>query len=386
MKLSIGIVGLPNVGKSTLFNALVRKAQAQVSNYPFCTIKPNIGIVEVPDERLTLITEHLSLSKQIPAPIEFIDIAGLVKGAHKGEGLGNQFLSEIAQCDGIAMVLRAFSDPNIAHVEKEINPKKDAEIVMLEMILKDLETVEKEIEANQKQAKSGPAFAKATAGRQNLASELLDILKKIKNTLDQEKPASSAGLTQEEKAVIKSIPIITQKPIIYVLNISEDQIPPSLKLRRAGKNPPKVNLPGPTIQIAAKTESDLIDLDQKEAKELLDSVGIKQSGLSELIREGFKLLNLITFYTLKVGSPSAKATGDKQVQAWPIPKNTPAPVAAGLIHSDFEAGFIKANVISTDKLLEAGSWEQAQKKGQIRIEGKDYIVQDGDVIKFIFNR
>ena len=366
MKLSLGIVGLPNVGKSTLFNALVRKAQAQVSNYPFCTIKPNIGIVEVPDERLDLIAKKLNLPKKIPAPIEFIDIAGLVRGAHKGEGLGNQFLSEIAQCDGIAMVLRAFQNPQIAHVEKEIGPKKDAETVLLEMILKDLETIEKEMEAVQKQAKSGPAFAKASAGRQKLALELLEILKKVRNILDQEKPASSAGLSADEKEVIKSIPIITQKPIIYVLNISEDQI----------KNPPKVELPGPTILVAAKTESDLIDLPEKEANELLESVGIKQSGLAELIREGFKILNLITFYTLK----------SDQTQAWPIPKNTPAPKAAGLIHSDFEAGFIKASVIAAEKLIEIGSWEKAKEKGQIRFEGKDYVMADGDVVKFVFQK
>lgn len=356
MSLSIGIVGLPNVGKSTLFNALVKTNQAQVSNYPFCTIEPNVGIVEVPDDRLAHIADRLSLEKKIPAPLKFIDIAGLVKGAHKGEGLGNKFLSHIQECDAIAMVIRAFENKDIALSESSLDPTKDAAILTDELILKDLEMIEKQIESAQTEIKSGD----------KLANERLAVLKIIHQNLEEEKSARSAGLDNIQRELIRNLPLLTLKPIMYIINISENQL----------TNQPKVDLPGPVIYLSAKTEADLIDFSLEEAREYLDSLGLKKSILEQIIIEGYKLLDLITFYTLKTD----------QIQAWPIPAETPAPKAAGMIHSDFEKGFIKAEVIKYDDLISAGSISSARQSGTLNFVGKDYLIQDGDIVQFKFKK
>lgn len=335
-----------------------------------------MGIVEVPDTRLTQLTDALSLAKKIPAPLKFIDIAGLVKGAHKGEGLGNKFLSHIQECDAIAMVIRAFKDKKIALSESSLDPQKDAQILTDELILKDLEIVEKQILSCQAQIKSGD----------KLATEKLEVLKIIKDNLDQERTVLEAGLSAEQLEIIRDLPLLTLKPIMYVINISEDQI----------KDNPKVSLPGPVLYICAKTEADLANFSDVEADEYLKSIGAQKSVLEQVIIEGYKLLNLITFYTIKVSSEErvasrTKAISDKryaisQVQAWPIPKETHAPKAAGLIHTDFEKGFIKAEVIKYDDLISAGSLSAVRDNGKINIVGKDYIIQDGDIVQFKFSK
>lgn len=353
MNLSIGIVGLPNVGKSTLFNALVKTAQAKVSDYPFCTIEPNMGVVEVPDGRLNQIAEKLSSSKTIPATIKFIDIAGLVKNAHKGEGLGNQFLSHIAECDAVAVVLRAFEDEKIAHISGKIDPIADREIIKTELILKDLKNLGRTIESTQKQAKSGD----------KLAIEFLAVLKKLEKNLNEGKLAIEAGLSEEEKKLIRSLNLLTLKPMMFILNVSENQL----------KNPPYADLPTDrTVTVAAKTEAALSDLSEKEKLEYLIELGLQKSAIGRIIEVGYKLLDLITFYTLK----------SDQVQAWPIKKNSTAIQAAAIIHSDFAKRFIKAEVIAFQDLIKAGSIAAAQEKGLIRFEGKEYKVEDGDIIKF----
>lgn len=339
MSLSIGIVGLPNVGKSTLFNALLRQAKAEVANYPFTTIKPNEGIVEVPDSRLEQIAKKIGLSKKIPATIKFVDIAGLVKGAHKGEGLGNQFLAHIRECDVILEVIRYFEDEKIAGV---VDPESDLETIKTELVLKDLETVEKALKKTEGEKKA--------------------ILLKIKSNLLEEKQISEVDLSEKEKKLILEFQFLTQKPILYVANLSEIQI----------QNPLPA-LPENFIPLSAKTEWELSELSQKEAQEYLESLGMKESGVTKIIKEGYKLLGLITFYTL---------IPLKQVQAWSIPKATKAPQAAGKIHSDFEKEFISAECIFWKDLLEIGSWEKTKEIGKIRIEGKNYFVQDGDVIHF----
>jgi len=418
MSLSVGIVGLPNVGKSTLFNALVKANQAQVSNYPFCTIEPNVGIVEVPDKRLNRIADlivnpkseirnpkqilnsksEIPNIKKIPAPLKFIDIAGLVKGAHKGEGLGNKFLSHIQECDAIAMVIRAFADKKITHTEGEPNPERDAKIIHTELILKDLEMVDKNIQNLKVEVKSGD----------KLAIERLEVLKNIKNNLDQEKTVREAGLSIEQKELIKSIQFLTAKPIMYIINISEDQIADftdkssrSLSSNNiysssdSEKTELNNNFNGPVIYICAKTEADLITFPQKEAADYLKSIGQERSVLEQIIIEGYKLLDLITFYTIKMSSEEKVASSKKtisnkrraisQVQAWPIPAQTLAPKAAGLIHSDFEKGFIKAEVVKYVDLISAGSLLAVRESGAVNIVGKDYLIQDGDIVQFKFN-
>lgn len=342
MSLSIAIVGLPNVGKSTLFNALLKKAQAKTANYPFTTIEPNIGIIEVPDERLDQIAEHLSLSHKIPATIKFVDIAGLVKDAHKGEGLGNKFLAQIRECDAILEVVRFFPDPN---VQGEIGPENSIETIQTELILKDLETV------NAKAAKDSQSPQK-------------EILERLIENLNQGKPAKEMVLLEKEKEEIKELNLLTFKPILYVANVSEAQLD--------RKEPVPENM----ITTSAKLESELVELSPKEAQEYLAELGAGESGLSKLIKEAYQILNLITFYTIKP---------QEQIQAWPILKNTKAPSAAGKIHTDFEKGFIKAEVINWENLTEAGSWLKAHEQGRVQLEGKDYIVQDGDVILIKFN-
>lgn len=339
--LSIGIVGLPNAGKSTLFNALVRGYQAKVAIHPFTTIKPNVGVVEVPDERLSLIASHLSLSKQIPTTIEFVDIAGLVKGAHRGEGLGNQFLAHIRECGAILHLVRLF-DEDIPHPSGIVDPESDIEVVNTELCLKDLETIKKAM------------------SEKKIDEKRNKVLAKILKTLNQDKPAFEANLNEEEKAAISDLHLLTLKPVLYVANVSESLL---------GKPLPPT-LPQNTIAISAKLESELLNLSQKERQEYLESLGEKESGLDKVIKAAYKLLDLITFYTLL----------KDQVQAWSVKKGTKAKEAAGKIHTDFEKGFVAAEVIPFWELIKFSSWQEAHKKGKIRVEGKDYLISDGDVV------
>ena len=349
MSFSIGIVGLPNVGKSTLFKALTKK-QVDISNYPFCTINPNIGVVKVPDERLIKLAEVLKPKEIIPTHIEFVDIAGLVKNAHQGEGLGNQFLSHIRKVDAIAEVVRIFPDSNIAHVSGKVDPLSDIETIKLELIFADLATINKRLEKAKKESKSGDKEA---------AKMLL--------VLDKAKIALEGGKTLLENCpeIKKHLPdLLTLKPIIYVLNIDEIQIKNSDNLLTYEVN----------IKICAKLEAELTELSNEEAKNYLKEYGLEKSGLDGLINAAYKILNLITFFTCQ----------NQILQAWTITQNTKAPQAAGRIHTDFEKGFIKAEVINWQKLVECGSEQTAREIGLLKIEGKDYIVQDGDVIHFKF--
>jgi len=354
MSLSIGIVGLANVGKSSLFNALVKESQAEVSNYPFCTIEPNVGIIEVPDTRLDELQKILKVPKKIPAPIKFIDIAGLIKGAHKGEGLGNQFLAHIREADALLLVLRAFKDPKITSTQNEINPEKEFETIKTELILKDLETIEKRLKGLTKDIKTGDKLAKVQ----------FDVLKKIQKILNKDKMAIDSGLINEEKNLISDLGLLTLKPTMVVLNCDETDL----------KNPAFIKkLPEERqIELAAKTEAELTEFSNEEQKEYLRSLGLEEPGLNRVIRAAFHLLNLASFYTF---------TKDL-VQAWPIPKNSEAKKAAGLVHSDFEEKFIKAEVLSFDDIKKAGSYGSAKNKGLIRTEGKNYKIADGEIVKF----
>ena len=352
MSFSIGIVGLPNVGKSTLFTALTKK-QVAVSNYPFCTIEPNVGIVAVPDERLNKLAEVLNPEKILPTTIKFVDIAGLVKGAFKGEGLGNKFLSHIREVDALVHLVRDFTDENIAHVQGQLNPAEDIKIINLELILADLETVNQHLEKLEKQSKG------------SAAKELIkniQILEQLKKILEQEKFANELQVVDDDLPFIKELNLLTFKPVLYVYNIDENIINKTLTYKQK-----------PSLAISAKLEADLVSLTEIEAKEYLDSVGLKQTGLDRLILQSYNLLNLITFFT----------TQNKILQAWTVTKETTAPQAAGKIHTDFAKGFIKAEVINWQKLIEAGNETIAKEKGLIRTEGKNYHIQDGDVINFL---
>ena len=364
MGFNCGIIGLPNVGKSTIFNALCSSVKAEASNYPFCTIEPNKGIVRVPDERIDKLAEIVKPERVIYPTMEFVDIAGLVKGASKGEGLGNQFLSHIRTVDALIHVVRCFEDENISHVEGKINPLDDIQIINLELILADLETVGKRISKIEKQAKSGDKKLKKE----------LDFLKKIENYLKNEEFAIKVTPENEdEKTILKSLNLLTSKPVLYLANVDEEGIHGN-KYSEIVKNYAE-KTDSKFLIICGKIESELNELDENEKIEFMKELGIAQTALQQLIKEGYSLLNLITFFTIL----------SNEVKGWTIKKGTKAPQAAGKIHKDFEKGFIKAEVVPFNEFIKAGSEQKCKELGLLRIEGKDYIVNDGDVIHFRFN-
>jgi GTP-binding protein YchF len=355
MSFSVGIVGLPNVGKSTLFNALTRSKQALAANYPFATIDPNVGVVEVPDERLQKLSEVSHSKKIIPAAIEFVDIAGLVKGASTGEGLGNKFLSHIREVAAIVQVVRAFSDENVIHVHNRVDPKEDAAIINTELALADLQTVEKRLNEARKNSKG--------AGAKEFGPQVV-VLERVFNQLQESKPARALEFTEDELKVVKDMQLLTMKPVLYVVNVDE-----------GAKNDVRVDDTSPHIYVSAKLEAELADLSAEEAKQYLQELGITQTGLDKLIVAGYKLLDLITFLT----------SGEPETRAWTVKRGATAPEAAGVIHTDFIKGFVKADVVKWEDFVTLGGWSKLRESGKMKLEGKAYIVQDGDVCYFHIN-
>jgi hypothetical protein len=365
MGLKAGIVGLPNVGKSTLFNAITQ-AGAESANYPFCTIDPNVGVVEVPDERLDKLVELVKPQRKVPTAFEFVDIAGLVAGASKGEGLGNKFLAHIREVDAIVHVVRCFQDENITHVSGKVDPLSDIATINLELILADLETVEKRLERSRKNMKSG----------ERKYAEEVQLLERIREALFGDQPARSVELNDEEKLIIRDLHLITSKPVLYAANVSEAEAAnaddnPLVQAVRAFAAAEGAEV----VPISAKVEAEIAELDGEDKALFLEELGIKESGLDRLIKAAYKLLGLQTYFT----------AGEQEVRAWTIRKGTKAPQAAGVIHSDFERGFIRAEVVSYDDFAAAGSMNAVRERGQLRLEGKDYVVQDGDIMHFRFN-
>lgn len=355
MSLSIGIVGLPNVGKSTLFKALTKK-QALIANYPFATIDPNVGVVEVPDNRLKPLAEVSHSAKIVPTTIEFVDIAGLVRGASQGEGLGNKFLSHIREVAAIVQVVRGFSDPDVIHVQGQVNPNSDLEIINLELALADLETAQKHL---------GELKSRAKSGGNLLLEQETKLFEKLLAALTEGRALRDLSLTDDEKKQIKSFSFLTLKPMIVVLNVDEPD-----KIKNQGQN--QLNFSGPIIEISAKLEAELADLSLEEAQEYMNTLGLQQTGLDKLILAGYNILNLITFLT----------SGEMETKAWTVAKGAKAPQAAGVIHTDFEKSFIRAEVCDWQDFVQFGGWSKIKESGKMHLEGKDYLMQDGDVVYF----
>lgn len=361
--LRAGIVGLPNVGKSTLFNAVVANAKAQAANFPFCTIEPNVGVVAVPDERLQVLAKISESAEIVPARVEFVDIAGLVKGASQGEGLGNQFLANIREVDAIVHVVRCFENDDIIHVAGSVDPVRDIEVINLELALSDLAQIERRIERTRKQAKTSKE-----------AQAELVLLEKFQTALNEGKQARQVTLTDEEEVIVKPLGLLTRKPVIYAANVSEDDLATGnewVEQVRGVAAQDKAQV----VVVSAQVESELIELPEADRAEFLESLGVEEGGLKSLIRATYELLGLRTYFT----------TGPKETRAWTIKAGMLAPQAAGVIHTDFERGFIRAETVAYEDLVTSGSMNAAKEKGLVRSEGKEYLVQEGDVMLFRFN-